>query len=58
MKSYIQPENRIIDLYEDGEILVESTTEDSAIEVSDDYADEEALSSKRSIWGNSGIWKD
>ena len=58
MKTYIQPQNRIIDLCSDCEILSLSDPDASSYEVTDDYADEEALSSKGNIWGNSGIWKD
>ena len=57
MKRYIKPQTRTIDLYEECDILTMSQVESDSIDVGDDYADEEALSSKRNIWGGSGIWK-
>ena len=57
MKLYIKPKNRVIDLYEDGELLQGSMQGEDTYEVTDDYA-EEALSNKKGIWGNRGIWKD
>ena len=56
MKTYVKPQNRIIDLFEDGNLLLSSRFESTEYEVTEDYA-EEALSSKKSIWENDNIWK-